>query len=358
MRRFTDEEKEYILNNLNKTSVELGEILGRSPSSIRSFKSKFKKDDNLFKPHKMEFIMLYYSTTITNLSDYYGRDRHTISKYAKSIGLVSLKSFGKKHRKIKNEMENKRKSKKKEYYDNINYDFFETIDSPTKAYYLGLLASDGSVCLHRTKEGIKKDVRITLSKEDSYILKHFYDVLNINRKPIIENNMYASIQIRSDKMFNDLDKYGIVPNKTWKLNIKNIPKEFYSSFLLGYFDGDGSISKHFKTPSSTDISYCGTESAMKSISHMLDYLNIDYSLTQDKRVCKYNSTFCIIRFVNSTQKYIFLKTIYSNEINCLIRKKNLVNKFMKLIEDNKTNRSENKEAIKQYECRLKGRPFK
>ena len=43
----------------------------------------------------------------------------------------------------------------------------------------------------------------------------------------------------------DLEKYGIIENKTWNMLIKNIPKEYYYSFLLGYFDGDGSIYSYY-----------------------------------------------------------------------------------------------------------------
>jgi hypothetical protein len=44
-------------------------------------------------------------------------------------------------------------------------------------------------------------------------------------------------------MSNDLIDKGIVPNKSLILKPPSISKEYYLPFILGYFDGDGSISK-------------------------------------------------------------------------------------------------------------------
>lgn len=107
------------------------------------------------------------------------------------------------------------------------------------------------------------------------------------------------------------------------MHLKNIPKKFMPSFLLGYFDGDGSIT-HSKngTITKTDVSICGTKSSISSISYMLDELNLKYSLILDKR--KYRGEFYNLVFKNTTEKYCFLKTIYENnsDILKLKRKKN------------------------------------
>lgn len=351
LKRFTESEKQFILDNADKTGKEIGELLGRSPSSIRSFlRSQNIDKSHIFKPNKEEFILLYQEKSVIELSKYYNCDRHTITHYAKKIGVPSKKSIYKENKIKKLKVIEDKRIKRKEYYDSIDYSFFSKIDSHTKSYFLGLLAADGCVVLHKTPSGLKKDVCIVLHKDDIDILQHFYDVLNIQRKPIIVRD-YAEIQIRSEVMFDDLSKYGIIPNKTWNLHLQNIPSEFYSSFLLGYFDGDGSINRKFESPSKACVSYCGTNSAMMSIRKMLDSLNLQYSFTLDKRD-KYKAEFNTISFVNSTQKYIFFKTIYQNDIKCLKRKKDLATKFCNLIESNSSNRSENIKAVKQYLCRL------
>lgn len=351
LKRFTEEEKQFMLDNADKTAKEIGEALGRSASSIRSFlRSRNIDKSNVFKPDKEEFILLYQENTVFKLAEYYNCDRHTITHYAKKINLPSKKSIRRENGLEKLAKIETKRALKKEYYDSIDYPFFSKIDSHTKSYFLGLIAADGCVSLHKTPSGYKKDIRICLHKDDIDILQYFYDILNIKRRPLIERE-YANIQIRSEVMFDDLSKYGIIPNKTWDLHLKNIPFEFYSSFLLGYFDGDGSINNKFSIPSSACINYCGTNSAMISISQMLDALDLQYSFYTDKRP-KYKEEFNRIDFVNSTQKYIFLKTIYNNDIKCLKRKKDLTTKFVNLIENNISNRRENIKAVEQYLCRL------
>lgn len=53
----------------------------------------------------------------------------------------------------------------------------------------------------------------------------------------------CKIVLNSKKISNDLIDKGIVPNKSLILNKPNINEEYYLPFILGYFDGDGSISK-------------------------------------------------------------------------------------------------------------------
>ncbi len=278
--------------------------------------------------------------------NYYNKDRHTINNHINKIGLPTKKS-------IKKEIVNKRKQtynkhikEKENYYNHIDYNFFNNINTKEKAYYLGLIASDGNV--YRRDNG-QCLLSITLQKEDKYILNNFYNILNINRT-CSETNKYCNLQISSKVIFDDLSKYGIIPNKTWNMHLKNIPKKFMPSFLLGYFDGDGSIThnKH-GTITKTDVSICGTKSSIDSISYMLDELNLKYLLILDNRK-KYKGEFYHLVFKNTTEKYCFLKTIYenNNDILKLKRKEERVFDLIYKIENNTTNRKENIKAIESY----------
>ena len=53
----------------------------------------------------------------------------------------------------------------------------------------------------------------------------------------------CKITLNSKKISNDLIDKGIIPNKSLILQPPSILPKFYKSFILGYFDGDGSISK-------------------------------------------------------------------------------------------------------------------
>jgi len=136
---------------------------------------------------------------------------------------------------------------------NFNKDFFETIDTELKAYWLGFLFADGNVFLPKSKyeEGKTKGGRLEvgLKAEDDYHLGNLINDINGNQ-PItyrdvkLNNKLYPScrIQIHSIKMANDLIAHGCTPNKSLTLEFPNhLPKEFLPHFIRGYIDGDGCV---------------------------------------------------------------------------------------------------------------------
>lgn len=77
----------------------------------------------------------------------------------------------------------------------------------------------------------------------------------------------CKISYNSMAMVNDMISYGIVPNKSLKLGIPNIPEKFYLPYILGYFDGDGSI---YKVGTEYGIAFIGTKENMNWINTVLD----------------------------------------------------------------------------------------
>jgi hypothetical protein len=123
----------------------------------------------------------------------------------------------------------------------FNEDYFETIDTEDKAYFLGLLFADGNIYMARHR------VQITLANEDAYILKAFANCVNYTGKLYIDREKYSKLILPSKKMCEDLIKLGCTPNKSLTLNFPTgIQKELVHHFIRGYFDGDGHISKHKK----------------------------------------------------------------------------------------------------------------
>lgn len=120
----------------------------------------------------------------------------------------------------------------------IKEDIFDNIDNEFKAYYLGLIASDGCIF----KEGNSWCISISLIQTDSYILKLFKDIVIPDRKLYINRNQKV-ITIRSKKLGDRLIDLGIKPRKSIEpgLNIPNINSNLIRHFIRGYFDGDGHI---------------------------------------------------------------------------------------------------------------------
>lgn len=137
----------------------------------------------------------------------------------------------------------------------LKEDYFSVIDCEEKAYILGLFFADGNV--HRDKEGKHSpQISIGLKLSDESLLQQIRTLLGVGGKIRYdkrEKKETAILCFRNLKMANDLEKYGIIPKKTYttKHLPTNIPEQYEKDFLRGLIDGDGSIyqekkSKHFR----------------------------------------------------------------------------------------------------------------
>ena len=133
----------------------------------------------------------------------------------------------------------------------INETYFDTIDTPNKAYILGFLYADGSNCLD------KCTVAMSLQEEDFNILERirkeigsekpleYIDYTNKNDGGYTYKNQYRLL-IYNKHICKTLEVLGMIPNKSLKLKFPNIRPELYSHFIRGYYDGDGSIYQQIK----------------------------------------------------------------------------------------------------------------
>lgn len=126
----------------------------------------------------------------------------------------------------------------------LNEDYFDEINSPEKAYFIGLLFTDGSVGLD--KGGRSPNIRLEIAEQDCCVLYMLRDELNIcnalsysKRKG--RNGTYT-LSVRSEKLAKSLEKYNIVPNKTYLSDrLPSVPEEYIRPFVHGLIDGDGSV---------------------------------------------------------------------------------------------------------------------
>lgn len=127
----------------------------------------------------------------------------------------------------------------------LNENYFSVIDRPEKAYFLGLLFTDGNITLD--KENIRVPaLRIELVETDKEILEKFKEELqsdaslSYNKRTNRKNGTFSLI-IRNRQLANDLSKFNIIPNKTYLVDNLIIPENFKIDFFRGLIDGDGSI---------------------------------------------------------------------------------------------------------------------
>lgn len=140
-------------------------------------------------------------------------------------------------------MENCIKQNNSRLYRNSNY--FENIDSRDKAYWLGIMYSDGCVC--KRANGSYSISLEMIDKEHIEKFKYALDavdhkVLTVFHKNFNNAKLSYAIHIYDKKMANDLIRLGCIPRKSLYLStIPNIPQEFIYDFIRGFADGDGCI---------------------------------------------------------------------------------------------------------------------
>lgn len=134
---------------------------------------------------------------------------------------------------------------------NKNACFFENIDSEIKAYYLGLILSDGYVSWN----GRKKMVGIRLNEEDGYVLEPLRQAICPRIKVTYFNLNYytrkdgttprqARYEVTSNVLCDSLAQYGVVERKSYNDDVilpELATETLFRHFLRGFSDGDGSI---------------------------------------------------------------------------------------------------------------------
>jgi hypothetical protein len=121
----------------------------------------------------------------------------------------------------------------------IKRDYFNTIDTQEKAYWLGFLAADGAIFCNGRQYSITLDLQL----RDLHWLERFRDIIAPGATITKHGDRSYSVSIGSQEMVRDLMTLGIGPRKSNTLEWPSVPEGFVIPFLLGYFDGDGSFSR-------------------------------------------------------------------------------------------------------------------
>lgn len=198
-------------------------------------------------------------------------------------------------------------------------DYFHTIDTENKAYFLGLLISDGNV--FKPLKG-QSSISLTLKENDQYILKLMKADIKVNKKICTDNRGCSQLTINSNQMAEDLQLYGVVPRKSFKTYLPILNDLSMMKHLIrGIFDGDGSIfikQTTIRNKFLHSISFCGTHHLMQDISNFIfDTLH----LNQQPTVYDYKSkTLSEIKIMSINDIYLFGEWIYKDSSIYLKRK--------------------------------------
>ena len=140
--------------------------------------------------------------------------------------------------------------------------YFETINTERKAYWLGYLMADG--CCHEYNN--QYHIKLGCSIKDRFFIDEFLKDIKSSNTPreIKSGNGAIVVSLSSLKMYNDLKSHGVSINKSGNEYIPStVPEELVNHFIRGFFDGDGS------THLSGTSSFCCTISMASEISNKI-----------------------------------------------------------------------------------------
>ncbi|HLL73672.1 MAG TPA: LAGLIDADG family homing endonuclease [Pyrinomonadaceae bacterium] len=135
---------------------------------------------------------------------------------------------------------------------------FAVVDSPAKAYWLGLLITDGYVIESKTGSPL-----VGLQMIDREAAEGFRDflglqhpVLRIGPKAQRHRPMHRAV-CHSRRMAADLARFGVVPRKSHATFLPLLAEDLMPHLARGLFDGDGTVSR--RSDGRVLVGFCGSE---------------------------------------------------------------------------------------------------
>ena len=147
----------------------------------------------------------------------------------------------------------------------LKEDYFKTIDTDVKAYWLGWLITDGCIS--------KNSIGMTLQGRDLEILEKFQKDLGLKDRISPFNKNYYRFAFCCKDMKDDLQQYGVISNKTFSVDIPNIDAKFYPALLRGCFEGDGWILvSNRRGKPEYEFGFVGNEACVNSFNNLISEL--------------------------------------------------------------------------------------
>lgn len=209
--------------------------------------------------------------------------------------------------------------------------YFDSIDTPNKAYILGFLYADGC---HVTN---KDTVTLALQEGDRKILEDIKQEIQTNKplqyvqpktSELCNSKGQYKLSITNKHMAQALEQAGLVPRKSLVLTFPTwLDKELYSHFIRGYLDGDGCIYLNTSTLRCR-VSFISAYNFCNTVTEILmDVLGIKSHLRHTRNA---SDTCYTVEINKTTDIYKFLDWIYDGADLYLERKYQKYQQFLKM----------------------------
>lgn len=144
----------------------------------------------------------------------------------------------------------------------LNEHFFDSIDTPEKAYVLGFILADGyvdkdgkftSIIVTESDRQLLEDIRLAMGSDAPIHVRYPGKGAYENSKPV------GRLDLCSMYLASKLNEIGLYHDKSLTATYPNVPEHLESHLVRGFFDGNGTITD-------TYFNIVGTPSLLQSIS--------------------------------------------------------------------------------------------
>lgn len=234
----------------------------------------------------------------------------------------SLPTIGK----IMREYRVKPYSKVRLFSPNLDEHYFQLIDTEEKAYFLGLIITDGCIYSKNSRQNL---VSLTLQDKDKYIIEKFKELIQSNKTVTSDGRGSSGINILSDIMVEDLKQYGVSDNKSLcTIFPNNIPNHLYKHLIRGILDGDGSVSFYARPNRRCHVKAIGFCQGNKQfLLDLVDYLHKEVGISPVNTYTEKESLWSIA-YRNTGSLYKLYHYLYDDATIYLARKKELCDKIL------------------------------
>jgi hypothetical protein len=191
----------------------------------------------------------------------------------------------------------------------INIDYFKEINSNDKAYWLGYICADGYITNNSARLSlISKDLEVIEGFKNAIKSEHTISKINSFDKRTKKTYTSYSIIIGNRLFVRNLVNLGITNMKSDILEFPKIEEKYYSYFIAGLFDGDGSVSFYGKNKNFLRMNLISTNEILTYIKKYLEKINININ-SLEKISKNKNNVFKIYLYKDT---YKFLNYIYND----------------------------------------------